>query len=104
MRREPCAPLGPLGDVGMAPHLDRALLRSNLDEIAAGAIADDSALDRPALARVSLEIGGEAMRYQARGVEGHDHAALPSPRQLCQSGRGTIDRGPAAVDEQCAPA
>ena len=50
MRSQLGAALGPFGDIGMAPHLDRALLRPDFDEIAAGAIADDSALDRLALA------------------------------------------------------
>src|SRR5271163_820688 len=69
MRRELVAPLGPFRDIGMAPHLDRTLLRADFDEIAASALADDGALDRPALPRVSREIIVEAMRDQGRGLE-----------------------------------
>ena len=64
MRSEFGAPLSPFRDIGMAPHLNDALQRPDFDEIAAGAIADDGALDRPTLARVGLEIGVETMRYR----------------------------------------
>src|SRR5208282_5813328 len=79
----------------LPPHLDDALLRPDLNEVVAHAIADDGALDRPTLARISVEIGSEAMRHEAGGVERHDHAALPSSRELRQARRRTIDRGPA---------
>ena len=69
MGRKASAAIHPIGDVGVTPHLDQPLLRSDLDKIDAGAISEQFALDRPTFASVSIEIGVEVMRYRVGDVE-----------------------------------